>query len=61
MDLVEIRGGGVDEIGLAQDGAKWRALVNAVLKLRFSLKAERLSGRYTIGGLLSSAHLHIVM
>jgi hypothetical protein len=33
MDLVEIRWGGVDLIGLAQDKEKWRALVNAVMNL----------------------------
>jgi hypothetical protein len=31
MDLFEIPG--VDWIGLAQDGDKWRALVNAVMNL----------------------------
>jgi hypothetical protein len=34
MDLLEIGWGGVDWIGLAQDRDKWRALVNAVMKLR---------------------------
>jgi hypothetical protein len=34
MDLVEIRWGRVDWIGLAQDRYKWRALVNAVMNLR---------------------------
>jgi hypothetical protein len=34
MDLVDIGWGGVDCIGLAQDGDKWRALVNAVMKFR---------------------------
>jgi hypothetical protein len=34
MDLLEIGWGGVDWIGLAQDRAKWRALVNAVINLR---------------------------
>jgi hypothetical protein len=33
MVFVEIGWGGVDYIGLAQDRDKWRALVNAVLKL----------------------------
>jgi hypothetical protein len=28
--------GGVDWIGLAQDRAKWRALVNSVMSLRVS-------------------------
>jgi hypothetical protein len=34
MDLLEVGWGDVDWIGLAQDRDKWRALVNAVTKLR---------------------------
>jgi hypothetical protein len=34
MDLREVGWGDVDWIGLAQDGNRWRALVNSVLKLR---------------------------
>jgi hypothetical protein len=34
IDLLEIRWGGVDWIGLALDRDKWRALVNAVMNLR---------------------------
>jgi hypothetical protein len=34
MDLVEVRWGDVDWIGLAQDRDRWRALVNSVLDLR---------------------------
>jgi hypothetical protein len=33
MDLVEVRWGDVDWIGLAQDRNRWRALVNSVLNL----------------------------
>jgi hypothetical protein len=33
MDLVEVGWGDVDWIGLARDRDRWRALVNAVLKL----------------------------
>jgi hypothetical protein len=36
MDLVEVRSGDVDWIGLAQDRDRWRALVNSVLNLRVS-------------------------
>jgi hypothetical protein len=32
--ILEVGWGGVDWIGLAQDRDKWRALVNAVMKLR---------------------------
>jgi hypothetical protein len=34
MDLVEVRWGVVNWIGLAQDRDRWRALVNSVLNLR---------------------------
>jgi hypothetical protein len=34
MDLVEVRWGDVDWIGLAQDRDRWRALENSVLNLR---------------------------
>jgi hypothetical protein len=36
MDLVEVGWSDVDWIRLAQDMYKWRALVNAVMNLRFS-------------------------
>jgi hypothetical protein len=33
MNLVEVGGGDVDWIGLAQDRDRWRAVVNSVLNL----------------------------
>jgi hypothetical protein len=38
MDLLEIGLSVVDWIGLAQDRYRWRALVNAVMNLRGSIK-----------------------
>jgi hypothetical protein len=35
MDLVEIEWGGVDWTGLAQYRYRWRALMNAVMNIRF--------------------------
>jgi hypothetical protein len=35
MNLLEIRLGGVDWIGQAQDRYRWRALFNVVMNLRF--------------------------
>jgi hypothetical protein len=58
MDLVEVGGGVVDWIGLAQDRGRWRALVNSVLNLRVPLNAGKLLSGLTTGGLSSSVQLH---
>jgi hypothetical protein len=60
MDLVEIGWGGVDWIGLAQDRAKWRTILNAVMNHMVLFNAEKLSSGYTTGRFLSSVELHIV-
>jgi hypothetical protein len=36
MDLQEVEFGGIDWIELAEDKDRWRALVNAVMKLQVS-------------------------
>jgi hypothetical protein len=58
INLVEIRLGGVDWIGLAQDREKWKALVNAVMNLLVLLNAGRLPLGFTTVGFPSGAQLH---
>jgi hypothetical protein len=59
-DLGETGWGDVDWLDLAQDRDKRRALVNAVMNLRFPYNARKLSSGCTTGGLSSSAQLHRV-
>jgi hypothetical protein len=49
MDLREIGWGGMDFIDLAQDRDLWRALMNAVMKLRVPYNARKFSSSCTIG------------
>jgi hypothetical protein len=58
MDLGRIGWGGVHWIGLAQDRDKWRAFVNAVMNLRVSYNAGKLSSDFTTDCLSSSAQIH---
>jgi hypothetical protein len=48
----------VDLIGLAQDGNRWRALVNYALDLHVPYNAGKLSSVQTTRDLSSSAQLH---
>jgi hypothetical protein len=60
INLVEVRWGDVDWIGLAQDRDRWRALVNSVSNLRVPYTAGKPSSVQTIMDLSSSAQLHRV-
>jgi hypothetical protein len=60
MDLVEVRWGDGDWIGLAQDRDRWRAVLNSVLNLRVQQNAGKLSSVQATRDLSSSAQLHRV-
>jgi hypothetical protein len=55
MDFGEIGWGGVDQIGLAQDRDKWKALVNPVINLWVPSNAGKFSSGCTTGGIWHSA------
>jgi hypothetical protein len=58
MDLLKLRWGEVDWIGLAEDKDKCRALVNLVLNLHVPGDAGKLSSVLTTWGLSCGAQLH---
>jgi hypothetical protein len=58
MALGEVRYFDVDWIDLAQDKGHWRALVIAVMSLRFPQNAGKLLVGCTSGGLSNVAQLH---
>jgi hypothetical protein len=57
MDRREIGWDGMDEIDLAQDRDRWRALVNMVMNLRVPYKAGKFLSSCTIGGFSRRARL----
>jgi hypothetical protein len=53
MDLGEIGWGGVDWIGMAQDGDQWRALVNAIM----DLWVPKMLGNYRVASQLVASRV----
>jgi hypothetical protein len=51
---------GVDSVGLAHDGYKWRALVNVVMKIRVSLNVGKVLSGCITDDLSSTAQLNRV-
>jgi hypothetical protein len=58
IDLREIGWDGVDWIDLAQDGDKWRALVNTVMNLGVPYNAGKSLSGCTICSVSRRAQLH---
>jgi hypothetical protein len=58
MDLREMGWDGMDWIDLAQDRDQWRALVNAVMKLRIPQNTGKFLRSCTIGDFSRRAQFH---
>jgi hypothetical protein len=60
MDRKEIGWGYMDWIDLAQDGDRWRALMNTVMNLRVPQNVGKFLSSCTTGSFSRRAQLHVV-